>query len=160
MGAFDIRPVEDSDQEWVTSLWRTEWGAEFVVAHGEVIHAGGLPGFIAEQDGQRVGLATYLVRGIACELVSLNSLNPGQGIGGALIDCVRESARQRGCSRLFLITTNDNLHALAFYQKHGFRLRALHPGAVDESRKIKPSIPLVAENGIPIRDELELDLEL
>jgi N-acetylglutamate synthase-like GNAT family acetyltransferase len=77
-----------------------------------------------------------------------------------LIEAVAAAARASGCRRVWLITTNDNLTALAFYQKRGFVLTALHPNAVAASRKLKPEIPLVAENGIPIRDELELELRL
>jgi ribosomal protein S18 acetylase RimI-like enzyme len=77
-----------------------------------------------------------------------------------LIEAVVGAARSAGCRRVWLITTNDNLTALAFYQKRGFVLTALHPNAIAESRKLKPEIPLVAENSIPIRDELELELWL
>jgi hypothetical protein len=51
--------------------------------------------------------------------------------------------------------------ALRFYQRRGFRLVALHPGAVDDSRRrLKPEIPELGEYGIPIRDELVLEREL
>ncbi|MEW5718069.1 MAG: GNAT family N-acetyltransferase, partial [Chloroflexota bacterium] len=82
------------------------------------------------------------------------------GIGSALIDAVKLRARQAGCKRLWLITTNDNLTALRFYQKRGFTLAALHRNALEESRKIKPEIPLVGEHGIPLRDEIELEMML
>jgi hypothetical protein len=71
-----------------------------------------------------------------------------------------EEARKRNCWRVFLITTNDNLNALGFYQKRGFELVAIHRGAVNESRKVKPSIPLIGDNNIPLRDEIELELVL
>lgn len=69
-------------------------------------------------------------------------------------------AYANSCARLWLITTNDNVGALVFYQKAGFRLVAVYPDAVNQARKLKPQIPLVAENGIPIRDEIELALDL
>jgi GNAT superfamily N-acetyltransferase len=77
-----------------------------------------------------------------------------------LINAVVEEARKRNCTRIFLITTNDNLNALGFYQKRGFELVAIHRGAVNESRKIKPGIPLMGNDGIPLRDEIELELTL
>jgi N-acetylglutamate synthase-like GNAT family acetyltransferase len=77
-----------------------------------------------------------------------------------LIDKAIEEARIRGCRRLFLITTNDNLNALGFYQKRGFEIVAIYRGAVNESRKRKPSIPQVGMNGIPLRDEIELEIKL
>jgi hypothetical protein len=60
-----------------------------------------------------------------------------------------------------VITTNDNVDALRFYQRRGFRLAALHQGAVDDSRaRLKPEIPEIGEHRIPLRDELDLELEL
>ncbi len=79
------------------------------------------------------------------------------GIGTALIDAVTKVALQAGCWRVWLITTNDNLHALGFYQKRGFVLVALYRNAIEASRKLKPQIPLVGNDGLPIRDELELE---
>ena len=87
-------------------------------------------------------------------------MRPGRGIGSTLLEGVANEARRRGCRRLWLITTNDNLNAIRFYQRRGLRLVAVHAGAVDDARRLKPSIPLVGEDGIPIRDELEFELEL
>ena len=69
-------------------------------------------------------------------------------------------ARDAGCTRSWLITTNDNARALAFYRALGFGVTAVRPGAVDGSRKLKPSIPLVSEDGVPITDEVELERRL
>jgi hypothetical protein len=102
-------------------------------------------------------LITYRLAGASCEIISLDSLRPGIGVGTALIDAVAVAARQTGCRRLWLITTNDNLNALGFYQKRGFVLAAVHPDAVAEARLLKPNIPLVGLNGIPLRDEIELE---
>lgn len=55
-----------------------------------------------------------------------------------------------------MVTTNDNLRALALYQRRGFRLVALRCGAVDDARRRKTSIPEVGDGGIPLHDELEL----
>ena len=136
------------------------WGAESVVAHGTLYHPADLPGFVAELDGKVAGLVTFHVAGDTCEIVTLDSLRPGQGIGTALIEAVKAAASAAGCRRLWLITTNDNLHALGFYQKRGFRLVAVHPGAVDAARRLKPEIPLIGNDGIPIRDEIELEIVL
>jgi ribosomal protein S18 acetylase RimI-like enzyme len=79
-------------------------------------------------------------------------------VGTALINAVIEAARRQGCTRVWLITTNDNLHALRFYQKRDFVLVAVHANAVARARQIKPEIPLIGRDGIPIRDEIELEL--
>jgi GNAT superfamily N-acetyltransferase len=119
-----------------------------------------LPGFAAFEDEQCVGLVTYEIDGEACEIVSIDALEEGRGVGSALLEAVVEVARGAGCSRVQLLTTNNNLRALAFYQKRGFRLVGLVPGAIDEERSLKPSIPLVDAAGLPIRDELHLELPL
>jgi len=131
-----------------------------MVVHGKLYYPHDLPGFIAAQEGEWVGLLTYQIEGSACEIVTLNSLRPGTGVGSALIAAVRKIAQSANCARLWLITTNDNMHALRFYQKRGFRLVAVHPNALEHSRKLKPEIPLVGFDGIPLRDELELEIAL
>ncbi len=104
-----------------------------------------------------MGLITYCLEDKNCEIVSLNSLKPSVGIGTALVEAVKDVAGKSGCKRVWLITTNDNLNALRFYQKRGFSLATIHRNAVEKSRKLKP-IPLTGFDGIPIRDEIELEL--
>ena len=87
----------------------------------------------------------------------MNSLAEGEGVGTALLEAVKEAAVIASCERVWLITTNDNLHALHFYQKRGFRLVALYPNALESSRRLKPEIPLTGLDGIPLRDEIELE---
>jgi N-acetylglutamate synthase-like GNAT family acetyltransferase len=107
-----------------------------------------------------VGLVTYRLAEGECELVTINSQRPGAGIGSALLEAVKEAAQKGGCRRLWLITTNDNLEALRFYQLRGFALVAVHRNALEASRRLKPQIPKVGQHGIPLRDELELELVL
>jgi len=157
---FSIRRLTRNDLPRFRQFWRENWGDEFVVAHGVIYHPDTLDGFIACGGGEWLGEITYTFSGNDCEIVSLDSLRESQGIGTKLINAVVEEARKRNCRRVFLITTNDNLNALGFYQKRGFELVAIHRGAVDESRKIKPSIPLIGDNNIPLRDEIELEMVL
>jgi GNAT superfamily N-acetyltransferase len=160
MPEIQIRPTAKSDHSWVGQLSRDFWGSEIVIAHGEVFNPSELNGFIAEIGGEKVGLITYHIQDSTCEIVTLNALKHNLGIGSALIQHTADFANQNGCSKLCLITTNDNTHALRFYQKLGFRLRALRPGVIAEYRKIKPEIPMSGEDGIPIRDEIELEMDL
>ncbi len=130
------------------------------MSRGRVHNAAGLPALVAEADGERVGLATFEVRDQECELVTMDAFRQGEGVGTTLLEAVLSEAVRRQCRRLWLITTNDNLRALRFYQRRGLRLAAVHAGAIEEARRIKPSISLVCQHGIPIRDELELELVL
>jgi GNAT superfamily N-acetyltransferase len=125
-----------------------------------VYHPATLPGFIAWQVGERIGLVTYHLEVDGCEIVTLDSQRPGIGVGTALIEAVRRVAQEAACHRLRVITTNDNLEALRFYQKRGFRLVAVHPRAMEASRRLKPEIPLIGQHGIPLRDEIELEMPL
>jgi ribosomal protein S18 acetylase RimI-like enzyme len=158
--SFTIRPLAPADRDWVERFMVEHWGAPIVVAHGAVYRPAELPGFVAVADGAAVGLVTYHFEGRACEIVTLDSLVERRGAGAALIEAAKRAAVGAGCQRLWLITTNDNTHALRFYQKRGFALVALRPNAVAASRQFKPEIPLVGNDGIPIRDEIELELAL
>ena len=157
---FDVIELEDRYRNWARDVLVTEWGGSEVVSRGRLLDTGNLPGYIALVADEPAGLVTYRVEGIECELVTMNSLIEGIGIGSALVGRVAEVGKDAGCSRLWLITTNDNTKALRFYQKVGFRIAAVHVGAIEESRKLKPSIPMLGMDGIPIRDEIELEMEL
>jgi GNAT superfamily N-acetyltransferase len=157
---MDIRPLSDDDRAWVEDFVRDRWGAPTVVARGRVHRPSDLPGFVAMEGAERVGLLTYALTDDACEMVTIDSLVVGVGTGSALVEAVKEVARAAGCRRLWFITTNDNLAMLRFSQKRGFSLVALHRNALNESRKLKPEISLVGIDGIPLRDELELELLL
>ncbi len=160
MSDYIIQPLTSADCGWVADFTTRQWGAEIVVSRGVVYRPHKLPGFVARRGSEIVGLITFRIDGSACEIVTLNSLQPDQGIGTALIDAVRTFARQAGCQRLFLVTTNDNTHALRFYQKRGFVLAALYRNAAESARTLKPEIPLIGNDGIPLRDEIELEMLL
>jgi N-acetylglutamate synthase-like GNAT family acetyltransferase len=155
-----IRPTSLADRIWMRQFIEDHWGDEKMVMRGAIVYPAELSGFAAEHNGAIVGLITYQIRGDTCEITSLDSTEAGMGIGTALLESVIWAATESDCRRVWLITTNDNLTALGFYQKRGFRMISVHRGAVDNARMVKPSIPLVGESGIPIHDEIELELYL
>lgn len=155
-----IRALAEDDRPWVIELMRSRWAGEIQVSHGKARDASLLEGFVAEEDGEPLGLATYETRGGECELVTLDSLREGDGIGSALLAAVANAAWRQGCRTLSVVTTNDNVRALGFYQHRGFVLTALRKGAIEKSRRLKPEIPKLGYDDIPIRDELELALDL
>jgi GNAT superfamily N-acetyltransferase len=150
----------ESDKEWIYAFISEHWGSKEVVVHNTVFIPGKLNGFIAEENECNVGLVTYQIKDSSCEIVTLNSIIENKGIGRKLVKLVEEEAIKHKCGSVWLITTNDNLKAVKFYQKIGYRLVKVYPDAVDNSRMIKPEIPLIAENGIPIRDELKFEKKL
>lgn len=153
----EVRPAGPEDGAWVVATLRQRWQGGRVVAREEVFDLTRLPALVAWDGGRRVGLAT--VRHDAsghAELMSLDSLEEGRGVGSALIEGARAWAIAEGTAELRVVTTNDNIRAIGLYQRRGFRLVELRCGAVDRARRLKPSIPAVGESGIPIHDELEL----
>jgi GNAT superfamily N-acetyltransferase len=148
-----IRPAAPSDAVWINRFLSDRWGATTIVAHGEVIEAARLPALIA---GDRQGLATYRRLDRDAELVTLDADPTGVGTGTALIEALVARLRADGCERLWLTTTNDKLSALRFYLRRDFRLIQVRLGAVDDARRLKPSIPTIGEYGIPLRDQLDL----
>jgi DNA-3-methyladenine glycosylase I len=157
---MQLRRLTREDRPRLRQFWKDRWGDEFVVAHGVVYYPDALDGFVAFDGEEWVGLITYLFSAQDCEIVSIDSTREGQGIGTKLMDAAVEEARKRNCKRVFLVTTNDNLNALGFYQKRGFEMVKISRGAVNESRKIKPGIPRIGMYNIPLRDEIELEIPL
>lgn len=172
MSEFNIRPLERSDREWVAHFLDDQWGTTQVVSRGKAVYGHLLPGFTAErvtsdEDAEEtdekdskpdyVGLITINTIEKECEIMTLDSLDPGIGVGTGLVQAVEAWAKETGIKRLWLITTNDNLPALKFWQKRGYKLVMVHRGAIAEARRIKPQISITGLDGIPILDEIELE---
>jgi ribosomal protein S18 acetylase RimI-like enzyme len=157
---FVIRAITASDEPSMAELLEKLWGSRNVVTRGVIYDAGKLPGFLAVEGDIVVGLLTLRYNGRECEVITVDALVERKGIGAALLAAAQREARNHGCARMWLITTNDNLGAFAFYQKQGMRMSAVYPDAVTAARKLKPQIPLIAENGILIRDEVEFETQL
>lgn len=151
-----IRKIRPADRPAVAGILAREWGAPGVVSRGRLHPAHEYDGWIAIRGERIAGLLTHEIRAGRCEIVTLNSFLEGRGIGTRLLSAAARAARAAGCREIWLITTNDNLHALRFYQRRGFLIRCIHAGAIEESRRLKPTIPRIGDDGIPIRDEIEL----
>lgn len=155
------RKIKSSDIEWIKQLFIDRWGADFIVTRGKIHRPEELKGYIAEVNNKKLGLITFKIKNQELEITSLDSFLEGKGIGTALLNKVISLAKRKNLKRIWLITTNDNLNALGFWQKRNFCLVKIYPSAVDRiSRKIKPQIPRVGADGIPIRDEIELEMKL
>lgn len=162
---FTIRSLVPADRNWVAHFLDEHWHSTKIVSRGVAYYAHLLPGFVAEmtnapEDAPPAGLLTYHIDGKNCQVITLDSLQQGIGVGTKLIEMVKQTALDLGCKRLWLVTTNDNLLALRFYQKRGFHLVAVYPNALAESRKLKPQIPIMGIDDIPLRDEIELEILL
>jgi GNAT superfamily N-acetyltransferase len=160
-----VRPIQSSDLSFIREELVRHWADTSIWSIGRRYQADELPGLVAIDESnrdERVGLVTYFIHagGWQGEVITLSSRAENTGAGTALLAAAVQAIRDAGCARAFLTTTNDNLRALGFYQKRGWRLAALHKGIIDEARKRVPAIPTIGMNGIPLRDEIELEIDL
>ncbi|WP_377888915.1 GNAT family N-acetyltransferase [Alkalihalobacillus sp. R86527] len=154
-------PIKDEDRTYIKELFEKSWGSNVMVLSSGVYHCNELDGFcIRNGKGDVEGLITYVFRDDLCEIISLDSFKERSGIGSKLLLEVEMATFHKGLGLITLITTNDNLHALQFYQKRGYRLTGVNPGAVDEARRIKKEIPEKGYYDIPIHDELQITKSL
>jgi ribosomal protein S18 acetylase RimI-like enzyme len=156
-----VREATPADGPAVAAIHRDVWNGPVVVGHGVRYDLTMLPTLVAvDPAGAVTGVLAYVVADDALEVVSIAAVHPERGAGTALLAAATEEARRRGLRRLWLVTTNDNLRALRFYQRRGLRITGVNAGAVDAARRIKPEIPDVGADGIPLRDELVLEMRL
>jgi GNAT superfamily N-acetyltransferase len=158
-----IRPIRDDERSELARIVANRWGAPIITSRDEVHDISILPCLLAVDagDGSWLGVASYRIAQDECELVLLEAFERYGGVGTALLAAVADQARRVNCRRLWLVTTNDNLDGLRFYQRRGMHLVRVWPDATTRAREsLKPEIPVTGDHGIPIRDELELELAL
>ncbi|MCM3706818.1 MULTISPECIES: GNAT family N-acetyltransferase [Cytobacillus] len=152
-----IYAVKDLPENIVIEFFKQQWGSTEMVISSGIYDCSALDGYAVQNEEDKIiGLITYIIKNTECEIISLDSTEEGKGIGTRLVLEVESLAKKKNCRVVKLITTNDNLLALKFYQKRGFILSKIIHNAVEEARKVKPEIPLIGNGGIPIRDEIEL----
>ena len=152
-----VKPTTPADRPWIETFLDAN-GSSRIARRGELLRPLDHPMLIAMRGNLPAGVLTYIIGGDGCEILTLHAVGARQGTGTALIDGVCRVAISAGCRSLWVVTTNDNVDALRFYQRRGFRIRAIRPGAVDEARRrLKPEIPEIGDHGIALRDEIELE---
>ena len=148
--------------QWVERLVAKHFGSPRVVSRGQLHQVRDLPGLIAVREGKQVGLAQYHIahsknEEADFEIVTLIAEERRTGVGRALLAATEPIARAAGCTRMWLVTTNNNEDGLAFYRALGWHQAGVHVGAVDRARLLKPEIPAADEQGRPIGDEVEFE---
>lgn len=154
-----VRRIEPRDLPEIRAELQTHWHSNQIWSLGRCHQADALPGFVAEFNGAFAGLLTMHMDagGWQFEVITLSSRSLAPETGASLLRAAESHARQAGCRRIYLTTTNDNTRAMRFYQRHGWRLAALHAGIVDRVRTLVPTVPLLGADGIQVRDEIELE---
>ena len=154
-------PIQDSDRGEIREFITKHWHAPHICIRDKLYYPHQAEAFIERRDGKVAGLVTYEQQGDAILMITQNSIESGAGIGASLVLKIIEEARKRKVRRIWLTTTNDNLKSIGFYQRMGFRLVAVHRDAVIGGRQsLKPELPEFGVNGLPILDEIEMELIL
>ncbi len=155
-----VRRAVPEDLVWIEAVVSQHFASPEVVSRGRLHRVRDLPGLIAEFDGAPVGLLMYRDEGDSIEIVVLISQIVRRGVAGCLVEALRQQAASTACRRIWLVTTNDNLDAIAFYRATGWEQVAVHEGAMHIARKLKPLIPKIGPSGLAIEDEIEFAIEL
>lgn len=155
-----VRQIVPDDRDWVAEMLLKEWTSTSVARRGQLFEAAGLPGYLATIGRQRIGLVLVDVKDREFEVVAIGTTQPRRGVGQALMERCFAEARATGCRRVWLVTTNNNIAAIGFYQRLGMDFRALHRHAVRVSRELKPTIPVRDDTGVRIDHEPEFELLL
>lgn len=153
-----VEKITDQNRDRINNFIKSHWYTTEMIIRGKVIDMTTVDGIFVLEDETIIGLITYIIRDEILEIISLDSLHEKQGLGTMLVKAVVQEAEKRGCKRIAVITTNDNINAIRFYQKRGFDMVHLFHNALDISRKLKPEIPLIGENSIPLRHEIEFEM--
>lgn len=153
-------PINKQNRQQVTNFIAERWLSTDMIIRGTRIDMTKVDGIGVWDKARLVGLLTYTIRGETCEIISLDSLTAGKGIGTNLINQSIQIANKNKCRKIIVVTTNDNIEAIRFYQKRGFDMARFYANALDVSRMMKPEIPLKGENGIPMRHEIEFEMNL
>ena len=157
MKLSSVYRIEAADKADIENFFLQYWGSGLIITRGRKYTPADVCGFKMVEEGKTIGLISYAINGDECEIVSLNSVSESKGVGSALLEKVIQTASDAKLKRVYLITTNDNCKALRFYQKRGFGIKAVYLYAVRRSRKLKPEIPLIGFNNIPVEHEIELE---
>jgi len=155
-----ISEIKPEDKHLLASFISNNWGSSMSVSKGKTYNTTELPGFKCKNIKQIIGLVTYNISGDDCEIVTLDSKTNNIGLGTRLVDKVIEKAKLNGCKRIWLITTNDNIKAIRFYQKRGFEWIGFYKDSILDSIKLKPEIPEFGYDNIPIKHEIEFEFRL
>lgn len=149
-----------ADAAFIDKHWRELWGLPLVSVRRNYV-PGDVEGLVYRDEwGAPQGLVTWHIEGESAEITSVDAFEQGRHIGGRLVDGAEEALRALGVRKVMIVTTADNLRALAFYIRRGYRLVVVHLDAMDRVRAVKPDVPATGHDGLPLRDMLELTKQL
>src|SRR5256712_6206941 len=150
-----VREATEADRTAARELFQQDFGRTKIVAFGEVMDIDQMPALVAITRDEPSGALAYRSLGDALHIVALatDPMWQRSGVGGHLVAEAELLARRLGLKRLIVSTTNDNLPALYFYQRRGYRLTDLVPNSII----VQTGQEVAGFAGIPVRDEVRLE---
>ena len=157
---MECERIDSLNRNLIDAFIKQHWHTTTMIIRGREIDMTKTEGFYFCEGENIIGLITYIVYDNILEITSLDSVYENRGIGSKLVEIVIHEAKERKLQKIVLITTNDNINAIRFYQKRGFDMARLFHNALDISRRLKPEIPLIGDHSIPLRHEIEFELQI
>jgi ribosomal protein S18 acetylase RimI-like enzyme len=155
---FTIEPLVDQTE--MQALLSRRWG-DTLMMFGRAWKIGDYAALVArDRKGEALGLATYALQKATMLVLTVDNFSETRGLGKALLEAVEALARQQGARALRVLTTNDNTPAIRYFQKLGFKMVAFYPGAITIYRTVARDLPEIGVDGIPVRDAIELEIDL
>lgn len=150
-----VREATDADRPLVRALFERDFGRTRVIGFGQVLDVDAMPALVATMHEDVSGALAYRLLGDGLHIVALatDPMWQRSGVGGHLVAEAELLARRLSLARVIVTTTNDNLPALYFYQRRGYRLVSVSPGSMlAHTEGVLPGFA-----GIPVRDEMQLE---
>jgi ribosomal protein S18 acetylase RimI-like enzyme len=149
-----------TDRKALDDLLRLRWSDGSMFVRGRLIYPHDVEAFGAYRENRLQGLVTWRIEDGVLYMLTISNVTDTRGVSTALLNKMLAMAREKGFAYMRALITNDNWPAFRYYQRRGFRIVAVHPGVIDMMRQMKPSIPTKGVEGIPMRDEIELEVVL
>jgi len=153
-----VREASAADRAKALELFRDVFRPAQLVSFGEAISLDDAAAFVAETDQGIAGALAWRPFDGALHILALatDPMHQRAGVGGHLVAEAELLARRQNWPRVIVTITNDNLPALYFYQRRGYRLSAVLRDSIAAQTRDQKAIGFA---GIPILDEIQLAKE-
>jgi GNAT superfamily N-acetyltransferase len=152
MVTVELRTVSPSDAEPIASLMHD--ALPIPERLWKIIDDPQCTTYAAVQDG--VDVAGAIVRWgeeSEIEVLAVDRMRRGHGIGKAVVACLLDEARRRNVHTVLVGTSSVGLDNIMFYQKCGFRMRCVRRSYFDE---MFPELPM-EWRGVRLHDMIVFD---
>jgi ribosomal protein S18 acetylase RimI-like enzyme len=154
-----VRDALPAERDKALQLFRRSLGSDQLVAYGQSVPLDQAELLVAEAEREVAGALAWRRIDGALHILALatDPMWQRSGMGGHLLAEAELLARRHAHPRVVATVTNDNVPALYFYQRRGYRLSGFLRGSLAGRT---PDRRTVGFGGIPILDEIELEKAL